>query len=156
MEKKFEIRTRKHVRDYLKKQVETFSKKIDYSEIIINPFFYALMKEQLELQTKEKFSRSLIFQGKIKGLTGTFGTKLQQSLRICHPDTFVDHFIAYLHFINNCLKSKIVFMVKKCPQNFLGKSPDEKKIFQVSISRFMFKIESYMEKKVLHITHEFF
>ena len=78
MEKKFEIRTRKHVRDYLKKQVEKFSKKTNYSEIIINPFYYALMKDQLELQTKEKFARSLIFDGKIKGLTGSFGTKLQQ------------------------------------------------------------------------------
>ena len=78
MEKKFEIRIRKFVRDYLKKQVEKFSKKIDYSEIIINPFFSALMKDQLELQTKEKFAKALIFEGKIKGLTGSFGKKLQQ------------------------------------------------------------------------------
>ena len=78
MEKKFEIRIRKHVRDYLKKQVEHFGEKINFQDMIVNPFWLALIKNQLNIETKQKLSEFLIFQGKTKGMTGTFGNKLQE------------------------------------------------------------------------------
>ena len=69
---------RKHIRDYLKKQVENFSKKENFQEMIVNPFFIAMLKNQLNIETKQKLAKFLIFDGKTKGMTGTFGSKLQE------------------------------------------------------------------------------
>ena len=69
---------RKHIRDYLKRQVEKFSQKQNFDEQIINPFWLALIKNQLDVETKQKLARFLIFYGKTKGMTGSFGGKLQE------------------------------------------------------------------------------
>ena len=78
MEKIIEIRIRKHVKDYLKKRVEQFSKKQNFQEEILNPFWLALIKNQLNIETKQKLAEFLTFDKKIKGMTGTFGSKLQE------------------------------------------------------------------------------
>ena len=72
------LRIRKHVRDYLKKQVEKFSQKQNFEVQIVNPFWLALIKSQLDVETKQKLARFLIFYGKTKGMTGSFGLKLQE------------------------------------------------------------------------------
>ena len=72
------LRIRKHVRDYLKKQVEKFSQKQNFEGQIVNPFWLALIKSQLDVETKQKLARFLIFYGKTKGMTGSFGLKLQE------------------------------------------------------------------------------
>ena len=69
---------RKHVRDYLKRQVEKFSQKQNFEGQIVNPFWLALIKSQLDVETKQKLARFLIFYGKTKGMTGSFGGKLQE------------------------------------------------------------------------------
>ena len=78
MKKIIEIRIRKHVRDYLKRQVEKFSQKQNFEGQIVNPFWLALIKSQLDVETKQKLARFLIFYGKTKGMTGSFGLKLQE------------------------------------------------------------------------------
>ena len=72
------LRIQKHVKDYLKRQVEKFSQKQNFEGQIVNPFWLALIKNQLNIETKQKLSEFLIFQGKTKGMTGTFGNKLQE------------------------------------------------------------------------------
>ena len=69
---------RKHIRNYLKKQVEKFSQKQNFEGQIVNPFWLALIKSQLDVETKQKLARFLIFYGKTKGMTGSFGLKLQE------------------------------------------------------------------------------
>ena len=78
MDKIIEIRIKKHVRDYLKRQVEKFSQKQNFGEQIVNPFWLALIKSQLNVETKQKLARFLVFYGKTKGMTGSFGLKLQE------------------------------------------------------------------------------
>ena len=78
MKKIIQIRIRSHVRDYLKRQVEKFSQKQNFEEQIVNPFFIAMLKNQLNVETKQKLAKFLIFDGKTKGMTGTFGSKLQE------------------------------------------------------------------------------
>ena len=78
MKKIIEIRIRKHVKDYLKRQVEKFSQKQNFEVQIVNPFWLALIKSQLDVETKQKLARFLIFYGKTKGMTGSFGGKLQE------------------------------------------------------------------------------
>lgn len=78
MKKIIQIRIRSHVRDYLKRQVENFSHKQNFEEQIVNPFFIAMLKNQLNIETKQKLAKFLIFDGKTKGMTGTFGNKLQE------------------------------------------------------------------------------
>tara|TARA_Y100001936_G_scaffold149668_1_gene146080 strand:+ start:4939 stop:5667 length:729 start_codon:yes stop_codon:yes gene_type:complete len=69
---------KKHVRDYLKSQVERLGEQRDFSEMIVNPFFIGIMKDQLSIETKEKLATALVFEGIIKGLTGSFGARLQK------------------------------------------------------------------------------
>ena len=78
MDKIIKVRIKKHVRDYLKRQVEKFSQKQNFEEQIVNPFWLALIKSQLNVETKQKLARFLIFYGKTKGMTGSFGLKLQE------------------------------------------------------------------------------
>ena len=58
--------------------MEKFSQKQNFDEQIINPFWLALIKSQLDVETKQKLARFLIFYGKTKGMTGSFGGKLQE------------------------------------------------------------------------------
>jgi hypothetical protein len=78
MDEVIEIRIRMHVKDYLTKQMKKLDGKQDFSEIIVNPFFLALMKNQLKIDTKKKLAEHLIFQGVTKGLATSFGCKLQK------------------------------------------------------------------------------
>ena len=78
MKKIIKIRIRQHVKDYLKRQVEKFSQKQNFEVQIVNPFWLALIKSQLDVETKQKLARFLIFYGKTKGMTGSFGSKLQE------------------------------------------------------------------------------
>ena len=78
MKKIIKIRIRQHVKDYLKRQVEKFSQKQNFEGQIVNPFWLALIKSQLDVETKQKLARFLIFYGKTKGMTGSFGLKLQE------------------------------------------------------------------------------
>ena len=78
MDKIIEIRIKKRVRDFLKKQVERLGKRRDFSQMKLNPFFLAIMKNQLNIETQEKLAKSLIFEGIVKGLTGVFGMELQK------------------------------------------------------------------------------
>ena len=78
MEKVIEIRIRKHIKDFLMMKMKKLEEKQDFSEIIVNPFFLALMKNQLKIDTKKKLAEHLIFQGVTKGLAGGFGCNLQK------------------------------------------------------------------------------
>ena len=69
---------KRHVRDYLKSQVERLGQQRNFLEMIVNPFFIGIMKDQLNIETKEKLATALVFEGIIKGLTGSFGLKLQK------------------------------------------------------------------------------
>ena len=69
---------KKHVRDYLKSQVQRLGQEMNFSEKIVNPFFIGIMKDQLGIETKKKLATALVFEGIIKGLTGSFGGRLQK------------------------------------------------------------------------------